>query len=393
MSVAHKMSKIQVNEYGDLLIDDHNIFRDYYQSKNQNYIVAFRSSQGMEKQDGSKIEIPGKLYLIENKSKILWEKEFIKLNSLSKAFVSDNGRVILCSNKEYSLFSKESEEVFRYKFNSNISGSEFYEKNSILIITTASPEDKIYCFKVNETKLLWVKNNQSRFLIHVIEFLDNNTIYLSANRYEEDSYCIDLDGNLIVGSVKENEISKRNRLNNAAQLKFNNKQYAEAESLFLQAYIITDKYMFSWDDILGTYSDRLLKILNKIMGLDYTQTTGTAASHQLAWQEQLKEMIIMNLNEILKIEESSTIEFKELVNDSVFKSLSAFSNTNGGLLYIGISDKKEVLGFDCSNRSIEGMTSRIINKLGIHPQIDCIEVNGKHVLKVEVKKKHSADLV
>ncbi len=51
---------------------------------------------------------------------------------------------------------------------------------------------------------------------------------------------------------------------------------------------------------------------------------------------------IMNLNEILKIEESSTIEFKELVNDSVFKSLSAFSNTNGGQLYIGISDRKEV---------------------------------------------------
>lgn len=97
-------------------------------------------------------------------------------------------------------------------------------------------------------------------------------------------------------------------------------------------------------------------------------------------------MSIMNLNEIMKIEESSTIEFKELVNDSVFKSLSAFSNTNGGLLYIGISDQKEVMGFDCSNRSIEEMTSRIINKLGIHPQIDCIEVNGKHVLKVEVKK-------
>ena len=94
----------------------------------------------------------------------------------------------------------------------------------------------------------------------------------------------------------------------------------------------------------------------------------------------------MNLNEIMKIEESSTIEFKELVNDSVFKSLSAFSNTNGGLLYIGISDQKEVMGFDCSNRSIEEMTSRIINKLGIHPQIDCIEVNDKHVLKVEVKK-------
>ena len=94
----------------------------------------------------------------------------------------------------------------------------------------------------------------------------------------------------------------------------------------------------------------------------------------------------MNLNDLLKIEERSTMEFKELVNDSVFKSLSAFSNTNGGLLYLGISDKKEVPGFDCSNRSIEGMTSRIINKLGIHPQIDVIEVNGKHVLKVEVKK-------
>ncbi|MDP3065179.1 MAG: hypothetical protein Q8N08_00425 [Methanobacteriaceae archaeon] len=265
------MSKIQVNKNGDLIIDDHYISSHYYQSKNENYIVAFSSSHGMENKDGNTIKIPGKLYLIENKSKILWEKEFIKLNSSTNAFVSDDGRVILCGNKEYYLFSKESQELFIYTFNSNIFGSEFCENNSILIVTTAIPEDKIYCFNINETKLRWVKNNHSRVLIHVIEFLDNNTIYLSANRYDEDSYCIDLDGNLIVGSIKESEIRKRMRLFSAAQSKFDNKQYAEAESLFSQAYIITDKFMFSWDDILGTNKERLLKILNRITGLDYTQ--------------------------------------------------------------------------------------------------------------------------
>ena len=94
----------------------------------------------------------------------------------------------------------------------------------------------------------------------------------------------------------------------------------------------------------------------------------------------------MKSDDILKMVEGSNIEFKEIINESVFKTLSAFANTNGGKLYVGISDQKDIKGFDCRNSTIEDLTNKIVNKLRIHPQIDCIEVYDKKVLKLEVKK-------
>jgi len=42
--------------------------------------------------------------------------------------------------------------------------------------------------------------------------------------------------------------------------------------------------------------------------------------------------------------ESERIEFKTSFNDDVIISLVAFSNTKGGVVYIGISDNGEVKG-------------------------------------------------
>jgi len=94
----------------------------------------------------------------------------------------------------------------------------------------------------------------------------------------------------------------------------------------------------------------------------------------------------MNINEILKGTENTTVEFKEEINESVFKTISAFANKNGGIIYIGISDKKEIKGFEYTNSMLGDLTNKIVNLLGIHPQIDCIKVNKKDVLQIKVKK-------
>lgn len=98
------------------------------------------------------------------------------------------------------------------------------------------------------------------------------------------------------------------------------------------------------------------------------------------------ETYIMKYEDILRISEGSTIELKEIINESLFKTLSAFANTNGGILYIGISDKKEIKGLHCQNSTIEELTNKIVNKLGIHPQIDCLKVDDKNIIKIETKK-------
>ena len=94
----------------------------------------------------------------------------------------------------------------------------------------------------------------------------------------------------------------------------------------------------------------------------------------------------MNINEILKGTENTTVEFKEKINESMFNAISAFSNKNGGIIYIGISDKKEIKGLEYTNNMLGGLTNKIVNMLGIHPQIDCIKINKKDVLQIKIEK-------
>ena len=96
----------------------------------------------------------------------------------------------------------------------------------------------------------------------------------------------------------------------------------------------------------------------------------------------------MNINEILKGTENTTVEFKEEINESIFKTISAFTNKDGGIIYIGISDKKEIKGFEYTNNMLGDLTNRIVNLLGIHPQIDPIKINKKDVLQIKIKKSN-----
>ena len=94
----------------------------------------------------------------------------------------------------------------------------------------------------------------------------------------------------------------------------------------------------------------------------------------------------MNINEILKGTENTTVEFKEEINESIFKTISAFANKGGGIIFIGISDKKEIKGLEYTNSMLGDLTNKIVNLLGVHPQIDCIKINEKDVLQIKVKK-------
>lgn len=93
-----------------------------------------------------------------------------------------------------------------------------------------------------------------------------------------------------------------------------------------------------------------------------------------------------NISDILNLTEGINIEFKEELNNSAFKTIAAFINTEGGTLFAGISDEKEIKGINCSNNFIEDTTNKIINKIGVHPKIECIESNEKKILIIKVGK-------
>jgi len=94
----------------------------------------------------------------------------------------------------------------------------------------------------------------------------------------------------------------------------------------------------------------------------------------------------MTLDQLLNEIETRGLEFKEKPNPALFKTLSAFANTNGGVVLVGVSDKKEIPGYRCSNANLKELSDTIVNKLAIHPVIEPVVCDGKTVLRIDVKK-------
>ena len=89
---------------------------------------------------------------------------------------------------------------------------------------------------------------------------------------------------------------------------------------------------------------------------------------------------LMTLDQLLTEIETRELEFKEKPNPALFKTLSAFANTNGGVVFVGVSDKKEIIGYRCSNADLKELSDTIVNKLAIHPVIEHVKCDGKTVL-------------
>lgn len=92
------------------------------------------------------------------------------------------------------------------------------------------------------------------------------------------------------------------------------------------------------------------------------------------------------LNKLLSSMETETIEFKESLNESFFKTLSAFANTRGGIIVLGVDRNGAITGIDRSEIFLENLTNKIINKLSIYPDIETMDVKDKRVLIVRVSR-------
>ncbi len=100
----------------------------------------------------------------------------------------------------------------------------------------------------------------------------------------------------------------------------------------------------------------------------------------------------MKLIEEIKNGESKTLEFKENLpkNDSITRTVVAFSNTSGGKLIIGVNDKREITGI--SEDNIFELKDKIISIIfescypNILPDIYTLNIDGKLLLVIEVFK-------
>lgn len=91
----------------------------------------------------------------------------------------------------------------------------------------------------------------------------------------------------------------------------------------------------------------------------------------------------MDVSDLIKKGESETLEFKRKLNDSVYKTLSAFANTDGGILLLGVDDDGNIYGF---SGDLDSLARSIRHNLGINPSIKAEEIGGKKVIIIEVSK-------
>ena len=91
----------------------------------------------------------------------------------------------------------------------------------------------------------------------------------------------------------------------------------------------------------------------------------------------------MNLKELIKNGENKRVEFKEQLpkNESIVKTVIAFSNTSGGKLIIGVNDNQEIVGINEDNifELQDRITSLIFDSCypNILPEIYTQNIEGK----------------
>jgi len=98
----------------------------------------------------------------------------------------------------------------------------------------------------------------------------------------------------------------------------------------------------------------------------------------------------MNLKEMILMGESDALEFKESTGEwkEIIKTVSAFANTKGGIIFVGINDKKKVSGIQIGENTIEDLANKIKENTDpkIFPHITRKIIDGKSIIIVEVKE-------
>lgn len=84
------------------------------------------------------------------------------------------------------------------------------------------------------------------------------------------------------------------------------------------------------------------------------------------------------------MEETNIIEHKSQWRDEWLQWICGFANNQGGVINIGINDKGQPVGLQKVKKLMEDIPSKIINKLGIVPDVDQLQIDGIDYIKITV---------
>lgn len=92
------------------------------------------------------------------------------------------------------------------------------------------------------------------------------------------------------------------------------------------------------------------------------------------------------LLESISAGESEVIEFKESFGDKALEAISAFANSRGGALFIGIKDSGEICGIQAGKKTLEDIANRIQEATDprLQPSLSILEHGKKNVIIIRV---------
>ena len=82
--------------------------------------------------------------------------------------------------------------------------------------------------------------------------------------------------------------------------------------------------------------------------------------------------------------ESQNVEFKELWRDEYLKWICGFANAQGGHIYIGVNDDRQVVGAEDAHRLLEDVPNKVRDVLGIIVDVNLLEDDGKEYVEIVV---------
>ncbi len=88
----------------------------------------------------------------------------------------------------------------------------------------------------------------------------------------------------------------------------------------------------------------------------------------------------------LKLNESQNTEFKKLYKDEYIKWISAFGNSDGGKLYIGVDDDGNVIGINNAKKLLEDIPNKVRDILGIMVDVNLLQDEDKEYLEIITDK-------
>jgi ATP-dependent DNA helicase RecG len=88
----------------------------------------------------------------------------------------------------------------------------------------------------------------------------------------------------------------------------------------------------------------------------------------------------------LQINESQNIEFKQIWKDEYIKWISAFGNTDGGKLYIGLDDDGNIKGIDNAKKILEDIPNKVRDILGIMVDVNLLQEKDKEYIEIITDK-------